>query len=154
MSAADVTLDFATFFDIYMRPTAGRMLNRDGIEFRYAAAAVLIACSKADMDEDPMEKQVIRSILNETFKISEKTIDRLISMADAASEGEYLDQVTSLIRQQFSERDKRFLLEKLWRVAYADGRIDRYEEEFIDRVAREIDMTNEDVTVARALAGN
>ena len=154
MSAADVTLDFATFFDIYMRPTAGRMLNREGIEFRYAAAAVLIACSKADMDEDPMEKQVIRSILNETFKISEKTIDRLISMADAASEGEYLEQVTSLIRQQFSERDKRFLLEKLWRVAYADGRIDRYEEEFIDRVAREIDMTNEDVTVARALAGN
>ncbi len=154
MSAADVTLDFATFFDIYMRPTAGRMLNRDGIEFRYAAAAVLIACSKADMDEDPMEKQVIRSILNETFKISEKTIDRLISMADAASEGEYLEQVTSLIRQQFSERDKRFLLEKLWRVAYADGRIDRYEEEFIDRVARDIDMTNEDVTVARALAGN
>ena len=56
-------MDFTTFFDIYMRPRSGKPLDRDGIEFRYAAASLLIACSKSDMDEDPEERKVIRQIL-------------------------------------------------------------------------------------------
>ncbi len=148
-----MTLDFTTFFDIYMRPGPGKMLKRDGIEFRYAAAALLIACSRADMDEDPEEKKVIREILAATFSISGKTIDRLIDMAELATEAEYLNEITNLIKEHFNVRDRRFLLENLWRVAYADGRIDKSEKEFIQRVAADINMSSEDIVNARALAG-
>ena len=112
-------MDFTTFFDIYMRPHSRRPLDRDGIEFRYAAASLLIACSKSDLDEDPEERRVITSILEETFSISQKTVNRLLEFADTASEGTYLTEITALINEQFNDRDKRFLLEKLWCVAYA-----------------------------------
>lgn len=145
-------MDFTTFFDIYMHPRSNRPLNRDGIEFRYAAASLLIACSKSDMDEDPEEKRVIKKILAESFTISDYTIDRLLDFADTASEAEYLGEVTNLINEQFNDRDKRFLLEKLWVVAYADGRIENQERDFIDRIAGEISMTSEDVETAHILA--
>lgn len=145
-------MDFTTFFDIYMRPRSGKPLNRDGIEFRYAAASLLIACSKSDMDEDPEEKKIIKQILAESFTISDHTINRLLEFADTASEAEYLDVITGLINDQFNDRDKRFLLEKLWVVAYADGRIENQEREFIDRIAKEISMTSDDVDTAHILA--
>ena len=145
-------MDFTTFFDIYMRPHSRRPLDRDGIEFRYAAASLLIACSKSDLDEDPEERRVITSILEDTFSISQKTVNRLLEFADTASEGTYLTEITSLINEQFNDRDKRFLLEKLWCVAYADGRIENQEREFIDRIAVEISLSPEDVDTAHTLA--
>lgn len=112
----------------------------------------MIACSKADLIEDPEEKRVIKQILEETFDISGSTTDRLLEFADTASEGEYLGEITILINEQFNDRDKRFILEKLWRVAYADGRIENQEREFIDRIAGEINLSEEDVNTARTLA--
>ncbi|MBT4162155.1 MAG: hypothetical protein HOE54_12675 [Gammaproteobacteria bacterium] len=145
-------MEFQTFFDIYMRPRSRELLKRDGIEFRYAAASLLIACSKSDMDEDPKERAVIRDILKVTFDISDRTIDRLLEFADTASEEEYLGEINSLINEQFSERDKRFILEKLWCVTHADGRIADEELEFLHRVAGDINMTSEDVETARILS--
>lgn len=145
-------MDFTTFFDIYMRPHSRRPLDRDGIEFRYAAASLLIACSKSDLDEAPEERRVITEILEETFGISIKTVNRLLEFADTASEGTYLTEITALINEQFNDRDKRFLLEKLWCVAYADGRIESQERKFIDRVAREISLSGDDVETAHTLA--
>ena len=145
-------MDFQTFFDIYMRPRSREPLKRDGIEFRYAAASLLIACSKSDMDEDPKERAVIRDILKTTFDISDHTIDRLLEFADTASEGEYLGEINTLINDQFSERDKRFILEKLWCVAHADGRIADEEVAFVNRGANDINMTSEDIETARILS--
>ena len=90
--------------------------------------------------------------MEETFNISDSTIDRLLNFADTASEDEYLDQVVALVNDQFSARDKRFLLEKIWQVAYADGRIENQEEAFIDRIANAIDMSAAEVENAKTIA--
>ena len=92
-----------------MRPRGRNPLKRDGIEFRYAAASLLIACSKADMDEDPREKSAIRQILKDAFDISDRTIDRLLEFADKASQESYLAEINQLINDQFTDRDKRFI---------------------------------------------
>ena len=145
-------MDFTTFFDIYMRPRGRQLLRRDGIEFRYAAAALMIACSRSDDEQHPDETRVIRDILRDAFNLSENTIDRLMDFADRASQQDYLAEVTGLINDQFSETDKRFILEQLWCVAYADGRIETNEAAFIDRVASEINLGPSDIETARTLA--
>jgi uncharacterized tellurite resistance protein B-like protein len=145
-------MDFDTFFDIYIQPRSSGLLNRDGIEFRYTAASLLIACSKSDMDEDPEEQKVIRQILADTFQIGDTIIDKLIKVGSNASEGEYLKRITTFVNEQFTDRDKHFLLEKLWLVAYADGRIEAQEQAFIDRIASAISMTSQDIETARVLA--
>ena len=145
-------MDFETFFDIYMQPRGGNLLHRDGIEFRYAAASLMIACSRSDFHEDPEETRLIKQILTTSFKLSENTLDRLIEFAQQASEATYLEQITKLVNRQFSDRDKRFLLEKLWAVAYADGRIEDLETAFIEQIAEGINMSATDVATARTLA--
>jgi len=75
-----------------------------------------------------------------------------LEFADTASEEAYLGEINQLINDQFNDRDKRFILEKLWLVAHADGRIADEELAFVNRVAGDINMTADDVETARILS--
>lgn len=147
-------MDFEQFFNIYIKPRSSGQLNRDGIEFRYTAASILIACAKADLDEHPDELKMIRQILSNTFGVPDGVINRLLEVGETASEETYLKQITTFVNQQFSHEDKQFLLEKLWMVALADEKIDKLEENFISRVAEEINLGNMDIISARSAAEN
>jgi uncharacterized tellurite resistance protein B-like protein len=46
-----------------------------------------------------------------------------------------LFQFTQLVNQHYSHTDKITLVENLWLVAFADGRLDKYEEQFIRKVS-------------------
>ena len=148
------TVDFAQFFKIYIKPRSSGQLTRDGIEFRYTAASILIACSKSDMDQDPEEEKVIRKILGESFEIPDGVIDRLIEVGETASEEEYLNQITTFVNTQFSVTDKQFLLEKLWLVALADNRVEDMERDFIARIAQAINLDADAIKAARWAADN
>ena len=111
----------------------------------------MVACSKADFDEDPEEEKAIIEILHETLKVSASTLESLLEMADAASEEENLTDITDLVNEYVCEADKHFLVENLWRVAYADGRLDKYEQLFIERIASLIQLTADDVDKAHQL---
>ncbi len=144
--------DIETFFDIYVRPHGGR-IDRRGFAARYAAAALLVACSRADADQDPEEDRVIAEILSSTFELSQRTVDQIMRLIDQAeADGQTLETVTDLVREYYAVGDRRSLLKDIWRVAYADGRIDVYEERFIDRVASLLELTENDVVEARAIA--
>lgn len=147
-------MDFAQFFNVYIKPRSSGQLNRNGIEFRYTAASILVACSKSDMDQDPAEEKVIRKILGDTFEVPDGVIDRLIEVGETASEEEYLDQITTFVNTQFSTQDKQFLLEKLWLVALADNRVEDTELDFITRIAQAIDLDNDAIKAARWAADN
>ncbi|MDA0790272.1 MAG: TerB family tellurite resistance protein [Proteobacteria bacterium] len=142
--------DFKTFFEIYIRPSAGGRINRHSYEFRYAAATLLIACSKSDLDQDPSEGREIERILSEAFGLTQSAIKPLLEMADLTTQHDYLEEIGEMINEYFGPKDKRYLLDNLWRVAYADGRIDRLEEKFIDRVAGLIGLDDDLVASARA----
>ena len=63
-------------------------------------------------------------------------LDRIVEFADeATAEADGVDQFTSMINENYGYADKKKLLEYLWVVALADGRLDRYEEQFIAKVA-------------------
>jgi len=142
--------DIQTFFDIYVRPAPGTRLDRHGFAARYAAAALLVACSKADDHQDPQEARVIADILANTFELSQRTIDQILQLVESHA-AEALSTVTDIVNEYYEARDKRKLLQHIWRVAYADGRIDVYEEKFVDRVAGMLGLADADVADARAI---
>lgn len=146
-----MAIDIETFFDVYVRPTRGSRLDRHGFAARYAAAALLVACGKADSHQDPEEEKVILDIMENTFELSERTIDQILRLAEANTQGDTLSTVTDLVNEHYATRDKRVLLQHIWRVAYADGRIDVYEERFVDRVATLLGLTDVDVAEAREI---
>ena len=56
---------------------------------------------------------------------------------------------TQLVNEHYNYEDKEKLIENLWSVAYADGRLDRYEEQFIRKVAGLIHVAHGDFIKAK-----
>lgn len=116
-----------------------------GIE--YATAALMIELAKADFEQDDIERQLIIAMLRDTFDIDGDHLEALMAAADTASaEASDLFQFTSLINDHYDNVQKIALLESLWRVAFADGRLDKYEEQFIRRIAGLINLPPSEFT--------
>lgn len=144
-------MSFSNFFDLYMREREDE-LQRGGVEFRYAAAALLLACANADLDESWEEKAAIRELLAETFAVSDDALGKLFDFAYEARQGTYIEELTDLISKGFPSEDKQFILQNLWKVALADGIIEPSEETFIQQATLAIGMTEQDSAQARARA--
>lgn len=101
-----------------------------------AAAALLIELSKADYRRDPREQQAIVAAIRSSYRLDEATIAELLNEAEIVSDrATSLYEFTSIINEQCSEQEKYNLVYELWRVAYADGNIDKYEDHLIGKIA-------------------
>ena len=133
------------FFENRLVPGQGPYGEKQLFEIRYAAAALLIACAKSDYEEDPDEEEVIVDLLQAHFDVDEALLDELIGVADKMTGAASLEFFTDLVNKYYSEEYKRVLVEDLWRVAFADGRVDKYEDLFIGKVAGLIQVAPEQV---------
>ena len=138
------------FFENRLVPGQGPYGEKQFYEIRYAAAALLIACSKSDFEEDPDEEEVIVQLLQDHFEVEEALLDELIVVADKMTSAASLEFFTDLVNKYYTEEYKRVLVEDLWRVAFADGRVDKYEDLFIGKVAGLIQIAPEQVLALKA----
>lgn len=101
-----------------------------------AAAALLIELSKADYRRDTQEHQAIVAAIRSCYGLDDPTIDELLRDAASASDrATSLFEFTSIINERCVEQEKYELVRELWRVASADGDIDKYEEHLIGKIA-------------------
>lgn len=101
-----------------------------------AAAALLIEIARADFEFDEDEQSAIEALLSDALDLQADEIAELVRLATEESrEATSLHQFTRLINETYSLDEKRRLMEQLWHVAFADGRIDRYEEQLLRRIA-------------------
>ena len=110
-----------------------------------AAAALLIEVARADFNADPAEIDSVRAALSAVFELDERELDELID--DVCREVEQsgsLHPYTSLIHGAWDEARKIELMRALWRVAFADGRVDRYEEHILRRIADLLYLRHQD----------
>jgi len=124
--------------------------GHDEHSLRLATAALLFEMQRADFDEHEEERKVLERVLRKTFGLSEEETRELALLAQQESEDSVsLHQFTRLINQQFSPEEKVRVVEMLWQVAFADGRIDRYEEALVRKIAELIYVSHKDFIQAR-----
>ena len=114
--------------------------NSDGGSDDYliqrAAAFLLFEVATADHDVADSERE---QLLSSVVAATSLNRDEARALLDEV-EGD-LEDLTShhrfvrLLVDKLDLEERGLLLEQMWRVAYADGEIDRYEEHFIRRVA-------------------
>lgn len=110
--------------------------NADSQETLIACLALLIEVSKSDHDIDPQEIQQIVTLAGSHFNVAKEQQSQLLKLAKSLSkQATSLYEYTSLVNEQYSDDEKYSLILAMWKVAFADGRIDRYEEHLIRRVA-------------------
>ena len=108
----------------------------ENLTTQLAAAILLLEVSRADFDISEQEKRTIVNVLTEHFSLPQHEADAVLQYAIAEH-----DQYTSahpfirLINEELDLQSKRDLLEGLWKVAYADKKLDKYEEYHIRKIA-------------------
>lgn len=110
-----------------------------------SCAALLVEIAFADKDFDETEKASLKQSLIETYAIDESDIEELIRDAeDTVSESTSLYGYTSIVNTEFQYEDKLKLLRNLWKIAYADGYLDKYEEHLLRKVSDLIHISHSD----------
>lgn len=101
-----------------------------------ACAALLIGMMHVDEKLKKEEQNSIIRRLKKLFSLSSAQIDQIIDLASEQREQstDYF-QFTHLINKKFSAEQKIVLIESLWRVAYADGILNDYEEYLVRKIA-------------------
>ncbi len=101
-----------------------------------AAAALLIETARADFVQDAGEEAALVELLCTTLQVERSEVAQLMSeAAQRVDEATSLYEFTRLINDHYDAGQKRELIGAMWRVAYADGDLDKYEEALIRRVA-------------------
>ena len=110
-----------------------------------ACAALLIEIAYADKDFDESEKMSLKNSLMTTYKIDEIEIDELIlDASQSVQESTSLYGYTRIVNDEFSYDEKLNLLKNLWKIAYADGNLDKYEEHLIRKISDLIHVSHRD----------
>lgn len=121
------------FFQSELQPNPGQMSEE---QRRMACAALLIEVAVIDNEFDSQELAELKAILNSQFDISHQEVDELITLAqNECSQSTSMYQFTSLVNQHCSFEEKFELVTGMWRIAFADGDLDKYEEYIIRKVA-------------------
>ena len=106
----------------------------DAVEL--ATAALLVEMQRADQVIDDADESAIRALLARHFALDEDAVARLVALAnDRADQSVSLHDFTRLIHAHFDVAQKTTVVEMLWRVAFADGRVDDHEEHLVRKVA-------------------
>ena len=101
-----------------------------------ATAALLIEVMVIDGDLDDQEMQAIAGTLSNILDLTEEQIDQLIELSkEEVADATSLYQFTKEINEHFDIEKKLSLMTAMWRVAFADGHLDKHEENIIRRVA-------------------
>lgn len=115
-----------------------------------AAAALLIEVARADVAVDEDEAQLIEGLLIDTLDLGADEVGEIVQLArEEVEEGTSLHQFTHLVNAHFAIEDKVRLMEQLWRVAWSDGRLDRYEEHLLRRISELIHLRHAEYIRAR-----
>lgn len=122
-----------------------RGVLEDREPFELATASLLLELARADFSESEQEVQAIRHLLQKRFELTEEALNVLmVNAARRADQAVSLHEFTHRLNRELPEQEKLAIVEMLWRVSHADGRIDKHEEQLVQRIAGLLHISDRD----------
>lgn len=101
-------------------------------DLQLACAVLLVELMRVDAEISEQETQALKSLVGERFQLSEAEKDELLRRAEErATESVSLQTYTRQLTDQLDEEERGRIVGLLWELAYADGAIDKYEEDLL-----------------------
>jgi uncharacterized tellurite resistance protein B-like protein len=120
------------------------------INIQLASAILLFEVVKADGRVDRLEMSQLIDILRKKFAIDGNETGRLLEMvSDKGNEGLHLDSFTKKIREHWNRDERLKLLKDFWVIATADKDIDDRETDLIYKIAKLLNLNEEELIAAR-----
>jgi len=130
-----------SLFELPPRETEEQLRHRRQL----AAAALLIETARADFSQDGNEQAAMAKLLSDSLELEVREVEALLSQAtERVDRAISLYEFTRVINDYYNAAQKLQLIGDMWKVAYADGRLDKYEEHLIRQVAELIYVPHQD----------
>lgn len=118
-----------------------------------AAAALLTEVARADAHRDEAEEGAMQEALSRAFGLSAADVGTVLRDAQAEVKASASDYAfTRLINESFTAEEKSALLAEMWRVAFADGNLHKYEEHYIRRITALLHLPHSEFIRTKHLA--
>lgn len=115
-----------------------------------ASAALLLEVTRADHEIKGEERDSVSRAMEQLFGLSRTEVTALLDLAEREIEQSAdLFQFTSLVHQSFTLEQKIKVVELLWRVVFADGVTDKYEEATVRKIADLLYVSHPDFIAAK-----
>jgi uncharacterized tellurite resistance protein B-like protein len=127
--------------------------EKPGEDRRVAIAVLLLELARADAEHHPAELAALREGLMRDFGLGADALDALLADAGRrAQESVSLFDFVQALNRGIGADDKRLLLKLLWKVAYADGKVDPHEEHLLRKISDLLHLSHADFIKAKLAA--
>ncbi len=107
-----------------------------GVGVELASAALLMEIVYADYNRDSEEIDTAKKALRASFSLPEHELEAVLNKAEELHAGSVsIHPFIEAINDEFDEASKYQLIVNLWRVAMADGELDKFEQHYIRKIA-------------------
>lgn len=118
-----------------------------------AAAALLVRAACVDASFDEVERSRILDILLNRFSLDPDEAETLLAAAEDKADGAVqILGFTREVKDNYSYEERIALVEMLWEVVLADGRVDAHEAQLMRRIGGLIYVSDRDSAIARRRA--
>lgn len=103
---------------------------------RLATAVLMVEVARADHEFSQSEFDLLLELIASHFRLSPQDASELADQAsETAEESVSLHDFTQLLHNSLSEDEKTRIVSMLWQIAYADGRLDKYEDSLVLKIS-------------------
>jgi uncharacterized tellurite resistance protein B-like protein len=103
---------------------------------RLATAVLMLDVARADHVFDESEFDRILQLMQAHFQIPPDEAGQLINVAhERAEDAVSAYEFTKVLHEHLDENEKARIVALLWKIAYADGRLDKYEDAFVLKIS-------------------
>lgn len=119
-------------------------------ELEVAAAALLVEAALMDGRFGANERADVNALLRTRFGLDARDADLLILEAEkAVAETNQLYAFTRIVKDRYGPADRLRMIEMLWEVVYADGKLHDFEANLVRRVAGLLYVSDRDSGLAK-----
>jgi len=115
-----------------------------------AVASLLHEATRVDLSESEDEGAAALAALGDLFGLRESDgVGVLVEGREKAKQLTSYYGPVSVVKRDTGQPERVRLIEHLWRIAYADGRLDPYEDHYVRKIGHLLYVSNTDILLAR-----
>jgi uncharacterized tellurite resistance protein B-like protein len=123
---------------------------KEDYDVNLTCASLIIEVALADKDFDITEINLLKIILKDSYSISPEKIDNLVESAESTVKNNTsLYSYTREINDSLNYEQKIALLDGLWKISYADGTLDKFEEHLVRKISDLIHISHGDFITSK-----
>ncbi len=130
--------------------TTGKTQSHD---VRVAVCAIFLEMANIDHEFSETERESMTGLLKDRYGLSDKYVSELMGASQEELEGSIdLWKFTNLINQNYSTEEKIQVVEMVWQIVFADGKLDKHEDYLVHKLAKLLRLTHKQLIDAKLKA--